>query len=115
MSVGLGSLEELILLYVWSGFVVGLIWASLEAGIVLDDVGSWSRGEAARLRRTRLLAPLGAIHVGFALVALSAARSHGAADAPAGRTRSQRRATVEATSALAVGTLVFAATAAAVA
>lgn len=115
MSVGLGSFDELILLYGWAGFIVALLWGCLEADVVLGDVEGWPAREVARLRRTRLLAPLGVIHIAFALLALSAARAHGAEPAPAGRTRAQLRATVEATAALLGGTVVLASTAMAVA
>ena len=107
MSFALGSLDELLFMYLFCGFIAGLVWAALEADVVLGDNAGLADREAARLRRTRPLAALGVVHVAFALIALNAAhvRSHG--DAPAAPTRAQRRARVEAIAALTAGSVVF--------
>src|SRR5690242_10970655 len=103
MVIGLGSLDELLFMYLFAGFIALLVWAWLEAEVVLGDVEHWPEREVARLRRTRVLAVLGVVHVAFAVVALSAARAHGREEPPAGPTRTQRRAMVEAAAALLAG------------
>jgi hypothetical protein len=104
---GINSFEEFLLFYVFAGFIVVLLWAVLEADIVLGPVRETAERRARRLRISRVLAPLGVVHVGFALVAADAARSDpdDAADEPA--TRRRRRAAAEASAFLAVGIVVL--------
>ena len=104
---GINSFEEFLLFYVFAGFIVVLLWAVLEADIVLGPVSETAERRARRLRISRLLAPLGVVHVSFALLAADAARPDpdDATDEPAIRQR--RRATAEASAFLAVGIVLF--------
>jgi hypothetical protein len=107
MSFALGSLDELLFAYLFCGYIAGLIWAVLEADVVLGDVEGLAHRESTRLRRTRPLAALGVVHVAFALIALNAAHVRGHGEATPEPTRAQRRAKVEAIVALAAGSVVF--------
>ena len=71
---GINSFDEFLLLYLYSGFIIGLFWVILEADIALGPVTERAARHRRRLRLTRALAPLGALHVGFALLASGAAR-----------------------------------------
>ena len=72
---GINSFEELMLLYFFAGYVIGWLWAVLEAGVVLGPVAEYGQRHARRLRIARWLVPLGAVHVAFALIALDASRT----------------------------------------
>lgn len=103
---GINSFDEFLLFYLFAGFVVALLWAMLEADVVLGSVTDDRRRRERRLRVTRLLAPLGIAHVAFALVALDAARLPG--DDPVdGTTRARhQRAATEAAVSLGLGVVV---------
>lgn len=104
---GINSFDEFLLFYVFAGFIALLVWAVLEADIVLGPVSQSARGRTRRLRLSRLLAPLGVVHVGFALLAADAARHDpdDILDAPAEARR--RRAAREARAFLVVGLVVL--------
>jgi hypothetical protein len=81
---GIESFDALVALYLASGFIIFILWALLEAHVVLGPSTSWPDRELARLRVTRWLSYLGPLHVGFALIALHAARTAAReSDAPA--------------------------------
>jgi hypothetical protein len=107
MSFALGSLDALLFSYLFCGFIAGLVWAALEADVVLGDTASLADREAARRRRTRPLAALGVVHVAFALIALNAAHVRNHDDAAVTPTRAQLRAKFEAFAALIAGSVVF--------
>ena len=104
---GINSFEELMLFYFFAGYVIGLLWAVLEAGVVLAPVAEYGRRHARRLRLTRWLAPLGAVHIVFALIALDASRISGD-DAVAREVSAvHRRPATEAALSLALGLVVL--------
>ncbi len=72
---GIESFDALVALYLATGFVIFILWALLEAHVVLGPSVSWPERELARLRVTRWLAYLAPLHVGFALIAWHAARA----------------------------------------
>jgi hypothetical protein len=100
---GINSFDEFLLVYLFSGFIIGLLWAMLEADVAQGPVSGLAERRARRLQTSRLLAPLGIAHVGFALLAADAARRDpdDAANEPADGRR--RRAAAEATAFLVVG------------
>ena len=71
---GINSFEEFLLLYLFAGLIIGALWVILEADVLLGPVDEAEARRRRRLRITRALAPLGVAHIGFALLAASAAR-----------------------------------------
>ena len=106
---GINSFEEFLLYYFFAGIIVGALWVILEADIVLGPVSGEPDRRATRLRLTRALAPLGIVHVGFALIAADAARASTDEDARAHDDHARRRAAIEARAFLALGVLALAA------
>jgi len=104
---GINSFDEFLLFYLFSGFVIGLLWGILEADIVLGPVTEIGARRRRRRRLTRALAPLGALHIGFALLAADAARSD-PDDEQASTEGHRRRAALEARMCLVVGLAVLA-------
>lgn len=104
---GINSFDEFLLFYLFSGFVIALLWAVLEADVVLGPIGDFAGRHARRLRVTRWLAPLGIVHVAFALVAYDASRFPNDELVSSTVDQDRRRAAVEATVFLAVGAVLF--------
>jgi hypothetical protein len=92
---GINSFEEFLLFYAFFGFVLALVWGILEAGIVLSGVPVSEERSllAARLRISRWMAPLGLLHIGFAVIAWDATRGRPDHDGPVD---GARRASIEA-------------------
>lgn len=104
---GINSFDEFVLCYLSAGFVVGLLWAVLEADVVLGPVAEDGRRRARRLRVTRWLAPLGIAHIAFALIALDASRAPSDEAAGGEALASHKRAATEAWLSLALGLIVL--------
>jgi hypothetical protein len=104
---GINSFEEFLLAYLFAGFIVSLLWAILEAGVVLGPVDGTADRRTARRRISRMLAPLGIVHVGFALLAADAARPDPDDSANALTDRHRGRAATEAKAFLAAGIVVL--------
>jgi hypothetical protein len=103
---GINSFDEFLLFYLSFGFLVGLLWGILEADIVLGPVNEIASRRRRRQRLTRALAPLGALHVGFALLAADAARRE--PDDEQATDGHRRRAALEARLCLGIGLAVLA-------
>jgi hypothetical protein len=102
---GINSFEEFLLFYFFAGFIVLLLWGSLEADIALGPVAETDIRRRRRQRLTRVLAPLGVLHIAFALLAADAARAYPDGEQQAyGR---QQRAALEARICLGLGLAVL--------
>lgn len=106
---GINSVEEFALFYLFVAFVIGALWVILEADVVLGSVHELAARREKRLRVSRVLAPLGALHIGFALIAWDAARRDPEAPPHPDNERRRRRAALEARVCLGAGLLVAAA------
>jgi len=91
---GINSFEEFLLFYLAAGLVIGCLWASLEAHVLLGPADAAAARRARQRTLSRALAISGLAHAAFALVAVDLNR---AADVePAIDERTRRRALVEA-------------------
>jgi hypothetical protein len=104
---GINSFEEFLLVYLVAGFLIGGLWVVLEADIVLSSASGTAERRARRRRICRLLAPLGVVHVGFALLAADAARRDADDIADASTDGRRRRAAAEAATFLFAGMVVL--------
>jgi hypothetical protein len=93
---GINSLTEFLLFYAFGGLIIGALWAALEADVLLGNASKSTEARARRRRITRRLAPLGVLHVGFALLAMHASGvdPEGSDDEPVARRRAAREARV---------------------
>jgi hypothetical protein len=103
---GINSFEEFLLFYLFAGFIISLLWTILEADVALGPVSEIAERRSRRLRITRVLAPLGVVHVAFALLAADAARRD-ADDVAAPTDRARGRAVREATAFVLAGIVVL--------
>jgi len=72
---GINSFDEFLLFYLAFAFVIGALWAILEADLLL---GPSAGARQRRLRHRTLsyvLAPLGVAHIAFALIAMDINRA----------------------------------------
>jgi len=104
---GIDSFDEFVLFYLFAGCIVGLLWAVLEADVVLGPIDTYGRRHARRLRLTRWLAPLGVVHIAFALIALDATRAPSEVSIDSGARAVHRRAVIEAGLSLALGVVLL--------
>ena len=77
---GINSFEEFLLFYLAAGLVVGALWVILEADVLLGPMRTLGERRLRQRRIARLLAPLGVLHPGFALISLDANRRDDAVD-----------------------------------
>src|SRR4051794_2775547 len=71
----MNSFDEFLMFYIAAGFVIGLLWAILEADIVLGPLDSLPKRRRRYQRLSPLLALLGVVHLAFALVAVDLTRA----------------------------------------
>lgn len=103
---GINSIEELLLLYVFVGFIVGSLWGILEADVVLTSASEVPLRRDRARRIARVLAPLGIVHIGFALLAADIAKPDPDEELTASGEHRQRRARTEAGAFLVLGLVV---------
>lgn len=105
---GINSLEEFLLFYLFAGFIVGSLWVILEADVTLSPIALVDARRRRARRIARALAPLGLVHVGFALLATDFAKSDVEEDPSEADDRSRRRARAEAWTFVVLGSIVTA-------
>ena len=102
---GINSFEEFLLFYLAAGFVIGCLWAILEAHVLLGPADAAADRRTRQRSLSRVLAIGGVAHAAFALVAVDLNRAGDVE--PATDERARRRAQTEARIGLIVGCAVL--------
>ncbi|HEX4819980.1 MAG TPA: hypothetical protein VFV00_07215 [Acidimicrobiales bacterium] len=102
---GINSFEEFLLFYIATGFVIGCVWAVLEAHVLLGPADAAADRRARQRALSRVFAIGGIAHAAFALVAVDLTRASDVE--PATDERARRRAQTEARLGLVVGCAVI--------